>query len=218
MGVLSERGCTPLLTWRSARAKPCPPSSTTMPSKVAAFTVSITSTSTTTWQQVQSGAWYNDPAPGQDCDEKPCCVTCTSGILCTEPCSSQRRQTLQRPCCASPVHHLIEVERLQHGQLAALHVQAQEVDVPHPEVRQHVPADAHAAAASEWAAAPPAPSSLILVSAAALTAVLLMSEQVLWCSAPEGEALHCRVPVRADVPAVPKLVAHEFDDPTHCTW
>ena len=36
------------------------------------------------------------------------------------------------------------------------------------------------------------------------------------CCAPEREALHFRVPVRADVPAVPKLVAHELDDAAHC--
>ena len=59
----------------------------------------------------------------------------------------------QRPCSSSAISRCLgEVERLQHRQLAALHVQAQEVEVPHLEVRQHIPADAHTAAMSGCAA------------------------------------------------------------------
>lgn len=53
------------------------------------------------------------------------------------------------------------------------------------------------------------------------SATMLMAAAVHECAercAPERKALHCRVPMRADVPAVPKLVAHELDDPAHCTW
>ena len=59
-GGADDVALTSLLTWRSARAKPCLPSSITMPSNVAAFTVSITSTSTTTWQQVKAVLYISD--------------------------------------------------------------------------------------------------------------------------------------------------------------